>query len=464
MATIIHSEKLQEGRQIAETCVHFGFCTSVCPTYVLDGEENDSPRGRIALIKEMLDAGGQPSPATVKHLDRCLSCLSCVTTCAVSVDYRTLIDTARDYIESSGVRSRPERALRKALAYVLTSPRLLRWSMRLARPLHGLAGGLPGPAGALARLSGARGLNALAPRAKGKTSSFPETAASASAPVKKVALLDGCAQSVLGEEINDATRRLLARLGVQVVDSGLGSACCGALSLHLGDTAKATSQAEILVEQWDALLSSNQIDAIVVTTSGCGSVISHYRDLFANDPLRLERAARVERACMDITQLLAKMPLPLSSGHLGARVAYHDSCSLKHGQKITAQPRAILKKADFVVMDIAEAHLCCGSAGTYNILQPEIAQRLGKRKTDNIRATNPDVIAAGNMGCLIQISLYAETPIAHVVQLIDWATGGPAPRGLESFQPVEKPAPALSEETPSTAEPVSESATTDLLW
>ncbi|HWK61055.1 MAG TPA: heterodisulfide reductase-related iron-sulfur binding cluster [Eoetvoesiella sp.] len=463
MATIIHSEKLQEGRQIAETCVHFGFCTSVCPTYVLDGEENDSPRGRIALIKEMLDSGGQPKPTTVKHLDRCLSCLSCVTTCAVSVDYRKLIDTARDYIESSGARSRPERMLRKALAYILTSPRLLRWSLRLAKPIHGPAGGLPGPAGALARLSGARGLNALARRGKGETPSLPE-AATPSPPVKKVALLDGCAQSVLGEEINDATRRLLARLGVQVVDSGLGSACCGALSLHLGDTAKATSQAEILIEQWDSLLSSKQIDAIVVTTSGCGSVISHYRDLFANDPLRLERATRVERACLDITQLLTQIPLPVSDRHLGARVAYHDSCSLKHGQKITAQPRAILKKAGFAVMDIAEAHLCCGSAGTYNILQPEIAQRLGKRKTDNIRATNPDVVAAGNMGCLIQISLYAETPIAHVVQLIDWATGGPAPRGLESFQPVEKPVPPPSEEAYPTAEPVSESETTDLLW
>lgn len=461
MQSIIHIEKLEKGRQIADTCVHFGFCTAVCPTYVLDGEENDSPRGRIALIKEMLTRGGKPDPMTIKHVDRCLSCLSCATTCAAGVDYRSLVDTAREYIESSGVRPISERAMRKALAYVMTSPRLLRWSMRIARPLNGVVGRLPGAMGALGRLSSARGLDALAERGlKEKSVNLPEPAS----PIRSVSLLDGCAQSVIGREINDSARRLLRRLNVRVVDSGVGGACCGALNLHLGYERKAAQQAAVLVDRWNDLLESKEIDAIIITTSGCGSVIRHYRELFKNDPIRLERAIRVESASLDITQFLAQFDLPTSNDHLGARIAYHDSCSLKHGQKITSEPRTILKKSGFTVIDIAESHLCCGSAGTYNILQPEIAQRLGQRKADNIKSSKPDVIAAGNVGCLMQISLFTETPITHVVQLADWATGGPAPRGLELFKPVEKTLSANPDAAIWSAEPTASPENADLLW
>lgn len=416
--------------------MHFGFCTAVCPTYVLDGEECDSPRGRIALIKAMLNQGGKPDPATITHVDRCLSCLSCATTCAAGVDYRTLIDTAREYIEASGARPISERISRQTLAYVMTRPRVLSAFLKIGKPLSGVTSKLPGMVGTLARLSLAPGVQALAGRQDIPTPMQAEGAT----PIRKIALLDGCVQSVMGKDINDAARRLFTRLNIQVVESNAPSQCCGALNLHLGYEKKAAQQASHLVDDWYGKLSRQEIDAIVVTTSGCGSVIRHYRELFAYDPIRLEQASRVEDACLDITEFLMELHLPdtdeLRSGaHWGALIAYHDSCSLKHGQKITAEPRSLLSRVGFTVKDITEGHLCCGSAGTYNILQPAIAQRLGQRKADNIAATQPDVVAAGNMGCLMQISLYNATPIAHVVQLVDWALGGPAPHRLESFTP-----------------------------
>ncbi|MBV6306942.1 glycolate oxidase subunit GlcF [Candidimonas humi] len=457
MQTIIPTERLDQGRKVADTCVHFGFCTSVCPTYVLDHEENDSPRGRIALIKDMLARGGKPTAATVMHVDRCLSCLSCVTTCAASVDYRTLVDTAREYIEQSGVRPFHERVKRKALSYVMTHPRLLGVAIRASRVTGGVGARLPGILGTLARLSGARAIGAFAVR--GQDLAAP----AGSRKTGKVALLDGCVQSVMGGEINAAARRLLGRMGIEVVDNGLAGRCCGALDLHLGHRDTAQRHAAKLVDAWHALLEKGEIEAVLVTTSGCGSVIRHYRELFQDDPLRRERAARVEAACVDITQFLNTRVQELQFARLSARVAYHDSCSLKHGQKITREPREVLEHAGFVVADIAENHLCCGSAGTYNILQPEIAERLGQRKAGNIEATRPDVIAAGNMGCLVQISMYTDIPVAHTVQLLDWAAGGPPPRGMETFTP---PAhtPACTESPPPRDAASAAPETSDLLW
>jgi glycolate oxidase iron-sulfur subunit len=457
-------ERIQKGKQIADSCVHFGFCTAVCPTYVLDGEENDSPRGRIALIKAMLDQGGKPEPSTIMHIDRCLSCLSCATTCAAGVDYRPLIDTAREYIETSGARPWHDSLTRKTLAYIMTSPGLLCSLLKIGKPFTRITARLPGVLGTLVRLSNAPGMQALAQRAPS-----PESGpASLLTPIRKIALLEGCAQSVIGKEINDAARRLFKRLNVQVVESDVSEGCCGALNLHLGYEQKAARQASALIDDWHKKLSRREIDAIVVTTSGCGSVIRHYRELFVDDPIQLERARQVEEVCLDITQLLMQLPLPamdnLHGAHRGARVAYHDSCSLKHGQKITVEPRNILEKVGFSVKDIAENHLCCGSAGTYNILQPDIAQRLGQRKANNVEATQPDVVAAGNMGCLMQISLYTPTPIAHVVQLVDWALGGPAPRGLESFQPATSPTTQSGDTSMWGNEAAVATETTDSLW
>jgi glycolate oxidase iron-sulfur subunit len=465
MQMIIPIAKLEKGKQVAETCVHFGFCTAVCPTYVLDGEENDSPRGRIALIKAMLKGDGKPDRATITHVDRCLSCLSCATTCAAGVDYRTLVDTAREYIEASGARSLSERISRQTLAYVMTSPRILSILLKAGKPLLGVTSRLPGIVGTLARLSEAPGAHALVRRRGMPVPSLADNAK----PIRRVALLDGCAQSVMGKEINDAARRLFARLNVQVVESDAPNQCCGALHLHLGYEKKAAQCASHLVDEWYGKLLRQEIDAIVVTTSGCGSVIRHYRELFADDPVRLEQASWVEKACLDITQFLMELRLPdtdaLRSGpHWGARVAYHDSCSLKHGQKVTTEPRSLLARVGFTVKDIAESHLCCGSAGTYNILQPAIAERLGQRKADNIAATQPDVVAAGNMGCLMQVSLYSATPIAHVVQLVDWALGGPAPQRLESFTPSDVTRTSSSDAAMWGQEAATTADATDSLW
>ncbi|MGE4339346.1 MAG: heterodisulfide reductase-related iron-sulfur binding cluster [Pigmentiphaga sp.] len=501
-------QRVETGKEIAGTCVQFGFCTSVCPTYVLDGQENDSPRGRIALIRTMLEQGGPPTPETVIHLDRCLSCLSCTTTCAAGVNYRELIDTARDYIEASGVRPWHERAWRAALARLLTSPRTLSLGMRMGRPWLSLLASRPGRLGAMARLGRAPALRALArrenltdlqsgivqaddaeslaiesgtvpsgagtgrpapapasapaatqgraglgsastppapyapsalstpPAAYAPATTFQPTQADA-ATLHRVALLDGCAQSALGPEINDATRRLLTRLGVAIVapPAARADACCGALPLHMGRRDQARDMAAYWVDAWGDLLDRQAIDAIVITTSGCGSVIRHYAELFdAGDP-RHARAQRVADNTLDISECIAKLAPRPGDAHRGARVAYHDACSLKHGQKLTQPPRQVLRQLGFEVLEPGESHLCCGSAGTYNLLQPAIADRLGERKAANLDATRPDVIVAGNLGCLVQISRFTPVPIAHWVQLVEWATGGPAPVGLETFQP-----------------------------
>lgn len=431
--------RIEAAAKVAESCVHFGFCTSVCPTYVLDGNENDSPRGRITLIKAMLESGRAPDPATVTHVDRCLSCLACVTTCAAGVDYRQLIDTAREYIEAWRVRPVGERLYRKLLTRVLSSARLLRTAMTLSRPFHGWLASLPGRAGALGRIAQAPGARAFVRRVE---PSAEASHAGTRVPTRAVALLDGCVQSVLGAEINVVTRRVLTRAGVRVVEAPptIREACCGALSLHLGDRASAVVQAAARVDHWASLLDTGAIDAVVITTSGCGSVVRHYDELFADDPLRLSRAQAVAKASMDVSELLEGLELRATDAHLGARTAYHDACSLRHGQRITRPPRKVLGALGYVVADVPEAHLCCGSAGTYNLLQPAIADRLGQRKAANITATRPDVIVAGNLGCLVQISRFTATPVAHLVQLVDWATGGPAPCGLEAFRPRATPA------------------------
>lgn len=425
--------RLDQARAAAGECVHFGFCTAVCPTYILDGEENDSPRGRFVLIKEMLASKAPPRRATVVHLDRCLSCLSCETSCGAGVNYRVLIDIAREYVESSRVRSLPDRLFRSGVAALLTSPRMLRGLRILGKPLSGLVCALPGRLGALGRLANAPGLAAFSPRGA-PVLPAPCSREAPSPQLRSVALLEGCAQSVLGAEINCAARRVLARAGVRVVESR-GNFCCGAMKLHLGFRDQAIKQAARCVRHWGEMLAAGAIDAIAVTTSGCGSVIRHYDELFADDAELGQAAASVARAARDISVILAELPLPLANTNGGALVAYHDACSMKHGQRITREPRALLRKMGYVVADIAEGHICCGSAGTYNILQPEMSARLGQRKAANIEAIAPDVIAAGNLGCLIQISRFAEYPVAHTVQLVDWASGGPAPRGLEGFVP-----------------------------
>jgi len=413
--------KMAASEKIVRTCVHCGFCTATCPTYLLGGDELDSPRGRIYLIKDMLE---QQKPATekvVKHIDRCLSCLSCMTTCPSGVHYMHLVDHARDYIEETYRRPWPDRLLRAVLAAILPYPRRFRAALmagRLARPFRGLLARLPAGASlsAMLELVPASGL----PRA---SHTHPQIAA---APTRRrVALLEGCAQPVLRPGINEATERVLARLGVEVVRPR-GEGCCGAIVHHLGRTAQSHILARQNIDAWIAEIDGAGLDAIIITASGCGTTIKDYGFMFRNDPAYADKARRVSALARDITEYLVELPF---EGTLAERkvVAYHSACSMQHGQQIREQPKTLLRRAGFKVVDIPEGHICCGSAGTYNITQPKIAAQLRARKVANIARVKPDLIATGNIGCLTQIAQGTATPIVHTIELIDWALGGPSP-------------------------------------
>jgi glycolate oxidase iron-sulfur subunit len=421
---------IAEADKILRACVHCGFCTATCPTYVLLGDELDSPRGRIYLIKEMLEKDKPPTAEVVKHIDRCLSCLSCMTTCPSGVNYMHLVDQARVRIEKQYSRPLGERLLRKVLSWVLPRPSLFRTSMilaRLGRPLIAL---LPttGRGGAtptlLRRL---QAMLALAPHslpAAGPAAGtvFPATGVRRG----RVALLQGCAQQVLAPRINEAAIRLLTRHGVEVVLVA-DEQCCGALTHHLGNDGDALARARANVTAWTRELDRGGLDAILVTTSGCGTVIKDYGYMLREDRAFAAPAARVSGLTMDITEYIAALDLPAPEQRHGSVVAYHSACSLQHGQKITRLPKDLLSKNGFVVKDIPEGHLCCGSAGTYNILQPDIAGRLRDRKVANIASVAPEMIAAGNIGCMVQIASGTSIPVVHTIELLDWATGGPQP-------------------------------------
>jgi glycolate oxidase iron-sulfur subunit len=406
---------------VIRKCVHCGFCTATCPTYVLLGDELDSPRGRIYLMKTMLENEQMPTPEVVKHIDRCLSCLACMTTCPSGVNYMHLVDHARAYIARHYRRPLRERALRWVLASVLPFPRRFSLALhlaRLARPTAPLFAALP-PVQAMLRLAP----DHLPPRA----AAAPSPAA---APRRgRVALLQGCAEPVLTPQIRAATVRLLNRIGYDVVFAS-GEGCCGALVLHMGREDAGLAAARRNVDAWTREIDRAGLDAIVITAAGCGTTIKDYGFMLRHEPDYAARAARVCALARDVSELLAGAVLPKGDGH-GLVVAYHAACSLQHGQGVTDAPKRLLEAAGYVVRTPAEAHLCCGSAGTYNILQPELSGRLGDRKVDNIARLNADVIATGNIGCAMQIGQRARIPVVHTVQLLDWATGGPAPEGVK---------------------------------
>ncbi|WP_423606793.1 glycolate oxidase subunit GlcF [Sphingomonas sp. MS122] len=404
---------------VIRKCVHCGFCTATCPTYVLLGDELDSPRGRIYLIKDMLEKQRKPGPETVKHVDRCLSCLSCMTTCPSGVNYMHLVDHARAYIHENYKRPWHERAMRQVLAWVLPYPARFRAALTLAklgRPFAPLIAGVKPLAAMLA----------MAPRrvpapVAAKNSTVPGAGA-------RVALLQGCAEPVLKPEYRAAAVRLLNRAGYDAVFAA-GEGCCGALVHHMGREADGLDAARRNVDAWTREIEGEGLAAIVVTASGCGTTIKDYGFMLRNDAAYADKAARVSALARDISELLVEADLPRGDGR-GLTVAYHSACSLQHGQKVTEAPRRLLAAAGYVVRTPVEAHLCCGSAGTYNILQPEIAGRLGDRKTANLERLQADVIATGNVGCAMQIGQRSGTPVVHVIELLDWATGGPAPAAL----------------------------------
>ena len=406
------------------TCVHCGFCTATCPTYLLLGDELDSPRGRIYLIKEMLEKGAAPTPTTVTHLDRCLSCLSCMTTCPSGVNYMHLIDHARAYIEEHKVRPLPERLFRAALAMILSNRPLFRLSVNLAKLGRPFTALMPKTMKAMIASAPA----SLPPEGReARPGVFPAQGVRRA----RMALQSGCVQPVLSPSIDAAAVRLLNRHGVEVVVAE-GQGCCGALAHHMGNDGDTLVKAKANIEAWEAEIAHGGLDAIIITASGCGTVLKDYGFMLRDDPHWAPRAARISALCKDITEIMAGLDLKPSVIPAGQPVAYHSACSLQHGQKITDQPRALLQKAGFAVREIAEGHICCGSAGTYSILQPELSGQLRERKIANIKATGAPIVAAGNIGCIQHLGQGGARMI-HTAELLDWATGGPKPEGMDGI-------------------------------
>jgi len=424
----------KRSNEILRACVHCGFCTATCPTYQVLGDELDSPRGRIYLIKDMLENNRIPDARTVKHIDRCLSCLACMTTCPSGVHYMHLIDHARAYINDHYKRPWHDRALRWVLAQVIPYPTRFRLALlgaKIARPFVRF---VPD-----ARL---RAMISMAPKQVPPVSrnDDPQSFAPIVPKKKRVALMTGCAQRALNTDINDATIRVLRRFGCEVVipkDQG----CCGALTHHMGKVEASHASAEANIRAWMAEINGEGLDAIVINTSGCGTTVKDYGHMFRDTPLAQE-AATISALAKDISEVLVDLDLPKGDDK-DMTIAYHAACSLQHGQKIKDHPKTLLKHAGFRVAEPRDPHLCCGSAGTYNLLQPEISGQLKDRKVKTLEAVNPDIIAAGNIGCMMQIGSATSVPIVHTVELIDWATGGPKPAALTQSADRSDPIPKL---------------------
>jgi glycolate oxidase iron-sulfur subunit len=423
-----------ESEKILRSCVHCGFCTATCPTFVLLGDEADSPRGRIYLIKDMLENDRPATERIVRHLDRCLSCLSCMTTCPSGVHYMHLIDHGRRRIEETYRRPVADRWLRALLAWLIPHPSRFRLALAaawLARPLAPLAGSLFG-----GRL---KAMLSLAPAAIPTPSPVdrPQTFPASGTRRQRVAILSGCAGPVLSPSINEATVRLLTRHGIEVVVAP-GMGCCGSLVHHMGREHAALAAARANIDAWLAADTAAPLDAIVINASGCGTTVKDYGFMLREDPAYAEKAARVSALARDVTEVMADVELKLDGSASRPAVTYHSACSMQHGQKLKTLPQALLRQAGFTVKDVPEGHLCCGSAGTYNMLEPAIAGRLKARKLANIAKTRPEVVAAGNIGCITQLADGAGVPVLHTVELLDWATGGPAPKelaGRDNFGP-----------------------------
>src|SRR3984885_1555329 len=393
-------------------CVHCGFCTATCPTYVLLGDERDSPRGRIVLMKDMLEKGGAPTKEQVYHIDRCLSCLNCKTACPSSVNYQRLVDQARTHIQEHYQRPLGERLLRWTIAKVMTRPSLVRIGLLLARIGAPIALLLPGRLGAMARIG-------LSARPQGpEPTNFPKPAT----VKQRIAIMPGCVQGALAPQIDNAVGRVLARRGIELVALE-GAGCCGALPHHMGrehDAQEWAKKAIIAYEQ-------GQYDGVLITATGCSAQLKDYAHQFAGDPVWESRAAKFAAAARDFAELCT--PLTVTPQQ-PLRVAYHPACSLQNSLKLNGVGEALLAAAGFIVTPFAESHLCCGSAGTYSILQPDLSNQLRARKLGNIAAAEPDVLVSGNIGCLQHLAAGAGKlqPILHIAELLDWAEGrGAAP-------------------------------------
>ena len=421
LAALANSQ-MRDSEKILRSCVHCGFCTATCPTYLLLGDELDSPRGRIYMIKDMLEGDKPATSEVVTHIDRCLTCLSCMTTCPSGVHYMHLVDHARAHIEHTFTRSWHDRLIRAVLAFVLPYPN----RFRLA--LAGAAAGKP-----FAPIL--RMIPQIGPRLAAMITLAPKISPAPAAPVVEVAspqrgrvvILEGCAQPPLKPSINAAAKRFLARCGVEVVPAP-GEGCCGALVHHMGREQQALDFVRANVDAWTRLIDDGGLDAIIVTASGCGTTVKDYGYMLREDAAYAEKAARVSALAKDITEYVATLDWAPSTPRK-LTLAYHSACSMQHGQKITDAPKLLLRKAGFTVKDVPEGHVCCGSAGVYNIMQPEMAAKLRDRKLGHIVRLKPQAIAAGNIGCITQLASGSATPVVHTIELLDWACGGPVPFG-----------------------------------
>ncbi len=422
---------IAESDRILRACVHCGFCTATCPTYVLLGDELDSPRGRIYLIKQMLEQDRAATASDVKHVDRCLSCLACMTTCPSGVHYMHLVDHARVHIEKTYRRPLSDRFSRTLLRLVMPYPGRFRAMMRLSQVTRWLA-----PLAQALGMNRIAAMLSLSPRVLPKQSPGLAHVHAPLGPRRgRVALMSGCVDQVVKPSIREATIRLLTRHGIEVVLPE-GEACCGSLSHHMGREGEAHAFVKNNVDAWTREIENGGLDAILITASGCGTTVKDYGFMLRTDAAYADKAAKVSALARDITEYLSALELK-NVQPVGLPLAYHSACSMQHGQKITQAPKKLLAAAGFEVRDVPEGHLCCGSAGTYNMLQPEIAGRLRERKVANVRSTGAGLIATGNVGCLVQIGSALEWPIVHTVELLDWATGGPRPGTLDGWNPPE---------------------------
>jgi glycolate oxidase iron-sulfur subunit len=394
----------READAILRKCVHCGFCTATCPTYQLLGDELDGPRGRIYLIKQMLE-GAPVTERTRLHLDRCLTCRACESTCPSGVQYGRLADIGRALVEERAApRSRVARATRAALAFALPRTRLFGAALRLgqlARPL------LPGA------------LKAKVPPRAGAPGAWP-----APRHARRMLVLAGCVQPVLAPSVNAAAARVLDRAGVSLIEAR-GAGCCGAVRFHLNDQDGGRDDMRALIDAWWPALERGEVEAIVMTASGCGSTVREYAHFLAQDPAYRDKAARVAGMTRDLSEVVAAEAEALGA-QLGGkaprgRVAFQSPCSLQHGQQIRGVVEALLARAGYELTPVAEGHLCCGSAGTYSILQPALSLQLRARKLGALQAGVPAQIATANVGCLAHLQAGTETPVRHWIELVDQA-------------------------------------------
>ena len=417
----------KSSEKILRKCVHCGFCNATCPTYQLLGDELDGPRGRIYLIKDMLENNKPANEKIVKHIDRCLSCYSCMSTCPSGVNYMHLIDHGRSHIEKTYKRPFSDRLVRDFLSVTLSKSINFRVVAILTQFIKPFSFFFPSKLREMISLMPGKFPKKTLP----KKQIYP--ARNKKKPVARVALLTGCVQKVISPQINEATIRLLNRHDIEVVVLK-GIECCGSLNHHLGKNDLANKSFKDNISIWYDEYLKNGLDAIISNTSGCGTTLKDYGFIFRSDDNFKKKAKKISELTKDIAEYLDnKVKLNFivkSMNEKKYKIAYHSACSMQHGQKIHKEPINLIKKTGNEVLEISDGHICCGSAGTYNLLQNDIAKKLLKNKIINIEKIKPQIISTGNIGCITQIANGTKIPILHTVEIIDWYTGGPKPKVL----------------------------------